>query len=65
MLRRIAGSKNGWNSGAVSKYAITAADAQKGISGVSITAKQNNKYAMLGLSRGSASNSYTDIDYAM
>ena len=65
VLRKIAGGGNGWNSGAVSKYAITAEDAQNGISGVSIKAKQNNKYAMLGLSKGSASNSYTDIDYAM
>ena len=58
------GTSSSWDAGAVSNYAFTAND-PNGIAGVSITAKQNDKYAMLGLNSGSTSDHYNDIDFAL
>ena len=63
-LERVVGSGAGWTAGAESVYGIAETDG-KGIKGITMTALNNNKRAMLDLNQGtSQSTSYTDFDYA-
>jgi hypothetical protein len=63
-LRRVLGSGNSWNGGAVSRYAFTKDD-KTGIRGFKFRAAVNKKRFMMGFNQKSTSENYQDLDFSL